>query len=327
MAEESKLIYVLCLLRSFENGQEQSSLQVYNLEELDPELEDVPPDNEARLIIDFSQPYYCFDLYRNDKLIFGGDSKLFLFDLNKQNRHLSLFDNKLFKTQDSCIFNGVKFSGDGNRICAGTSRGSLELFSATSGFSHSVHLRRGSIVDLAWLNENELIVSAHNDNLLRIDLRFCGENNRVVRAFEGHTNNSKRIKFSIDHCFQTLTCCGDDNCTRIWSLASGKLIRLFDFADLCGKVSSRCFTDNYLLETDQLASVPIVAQPEQQASGVRAGAHWPVGPHPPKTSCLKHYVRPANEQYQVVSSSEWRFLKRPKTLMLGSISDSVDLFY
>ena len=226
------------------------------------------------------------------------------------------------------IINVVKFSEDGSRLVAGTSRGNLELFKLANDESQTVHLDCGSIVDLAWLNPNELIVSAHNNNLLRIDLRSCGGKNKQVLKFEGHVNSSKRVKFSIDSCYQTLTSCGEDNCTRIWSLASGNLIRLFDFADLCGQVNSKCFTDDYLLEADHLAGVPVVVEPETQraAARPRVGANVSVG-HLPKSSCLQHYTQTASEQYQVVSSSQWRCVKKPKVLMLGSISDSVDLFY
>lgn len=302
-------------------------MQIYGLKE----LEHTPPNNEnISVSIEFPRPYYCCDIYLNEKLAMGGDSNIFLFELGKQNRRIILRDNNFLRIKDKCIVNIIKFSEDGKRFCAGTSKGNLEVFTTASGEYYTVHLNCGPIVDLAWLNENELIVSAHNNNLLRIDLRSCGANKRPVLKFDSHANSSKRIKFSIDSCHQTLTSCGDDNCTRIWSLASGNLIRLFDFADLCNKVNSKCYTDDYLLEADQLAGVPVVAQPEPQPARVAAQrpvAQRPVAHHPPKASCLKHYARPPNEQYQVVSSSQWRCLKKPKVLMLGSISDSVDLYF
>lgn len=58
-----------------------------------------------------------------------------------------------------------------------------------------------------------------------------------------------------------MTCCGEDKLhIRIWSLASGSLIRLFDFGDLCSKVSSKQFTEDFLLDDDQVAAIPAVPE-------------------------------------------------------------------
>ena len=303
-------------MRSYEQGQEKSCLQIWNLTALGHAV----LDHEAvSMSIEFTQPYFCCDVYLNEKLVMGGDGKLYLFGLGKRSRQIFIRDNKLFKTKDRSPINCVRFSADGQRFCVGTNRGSLEVFNCENGGSQSLRLDRGAIVDLAWLNTDELVVSAHNHNLLRVDLRCV---RRTRPSFEGHVNNGKRLKFSIDHHFNTLTCCGEDNCIRIWSLASGSLIRLFDFGDLCSRVSSKQFTEDFLLDADQVAAIPAV--PEwARPSGIQ-----PVSVHPPKISSLKHYARPSNEQYQVISSSQWNCLKKkPKVLMLGSISDSVDLFY
>lgn len=314
-------------MRSYDEGQEKSRLQIWNLTDLGHAV----LDNEAiSMCIEFTLPYYSVDVYQNTKLVMGGEGKVYLFGLGKRNRQIFIRDNKFLRTKEKSPINCVKFNANGTRFCIGTNRGSLEVFNCERGESQVLRLNHGSIVDLAWLNENELIVSAHNHNLLRVDLRCL----RLTRQpFEGHVNSCKRLKFSIDYQFNTLTCCGQDNCIRIWSLASGNLIRLFDFGDLCSRVSSKKFTENFLLHPDQLAGGPVV--PEWTAARQRpstlpsaSGAQSAVSIHPPKVSCLKHYARPANEQYQVVNSSQWGCLKKKsKVLMFGAISDSVDLFY
>lgn len=109
--------------------------------------------------------------------------------------------------------------------------------------------------------------------------------------------------------------CSPFGFVRIWSIESGQLIRRINFDDIYENVKRRKFTNNYLLDTH----FKQVCDKESPLALKKA----------PNTSLnLSYYIANTNAQYHAINSSEWKCLnKQPKPLMIGSISDSLDLYY
>lgn len=230
--------------------------------------------------------------------------------------------------------------------------GELHLINLSNGSydSRVYNPRLGSIVHLEVIDENQLIVSSYDHNLFKIDLRFFDDAkpHKTVFKFGGHRNTGKMIKFSVDHHFQTLTSSGDDNCIRIWSIKSGELIRIIDFKDTCERILQEEFSDDFLLDehNNQVfhRADGVVSTATSQArsshnestatssneSRARSTSRQSTTRDRSATATknLNFYNSSNHEQLRVVSSSNWACLKNElRTLMIGSISDSVDLFY
>jgi len=327
---------------------ENSTLAVYHLPDLDVPLTPsyLMSLEGSNLVFEFDSVYFCCDTYLNDCLVLGGDSKCSLFKLsNNENRSINVAPDHEFKLKSEGIVRSMKFSNDGKTIYCGTDRGKLHLvnLSNDSYDSQLYNPQCGPIVDLKLLDEHQLIISSHNHNLFKIDLRYFDESKplKTQFKFEGHRNVCEKIKFSIDDQFQTLTSCGDDNCVRLWSIRTGELIRVIDFKDTCDRIVQKDYSDDFLLDQNytQLfrrseGNIPNilprqVAQQNETISSSSSNQLRRISSQQSTVgSCLNYYNGSNRAQYQIVTSSNWNCLKdEPRSLMIGSISDSLDLFY
>lgn len=231
------------------------------------------------------------------------------------------------------IVRSIKFGKDGKIYC-GTNKGILYIIDSDSVNFRTVNLNCSTIVDLDIINDNELIISAHNNRLFILDLRFVNTKTNVIE-FKEHFNECKKIKFSRDKRFQTLTSVGQDNIVRIWSEKSGNLIRTINYKDLVDNVRQNIFTDDYILDdnfnqifSSEKPPVSSDLQISLEASSSASSSASSVANQRVEGKCLDHYTLSTQEQYQAVLTSDWLCLsKEPRITIFGSNSNSIDSFF
>ena len=326
---------LICLVRTIGEQPETSCLAVHHLLDLNSSTPYSQHILEmANVTMEYEESYFSCDHYLSTKLALGGEGKVYLFRMINED-YVNIAPHFIFKLKHKDIVQAIKFNENGSRLYCGTNKGNIHVIENNKE-SQVINLNYGSIVDLDYLNENELIISAFNNNLIKIDLRCYSNQNgnqKHLLKFDEHINNCKKIRFTIDRCFKTLTSCGQDNLARIWSINSGQLIRLIDFDNTIEHVRNKKFTTDFLLDEQmnqvvKEESTATATSSTLNESNQTTNLGNQLRVLSTNQSNVKFYSKKSNEQYQIVSSSKWNCLnKQTKTLMIGSIGDSVDLFY
>lgn len=168
----------------------------------------------STMAMEFDEPYLCCHNHFGRKLALGGESKIVTFDIVNDDNGTNLNPRSSLESKSKCTVQTIKFDQHGNSLYCGTDTGELLNFDLINNQeSQAINLKCGPIINMDRFNENELIIQASDNNLFKIDLRFCDQR-RYLLKFDGHVNNSRKIKFSIDRCFNTITCPGSDNTIR-----------------------------------------------------------------------------------------------------------------
>lgn len=140
---------------------------------------------------------------------------ILLWNINNNKKPFSLIN---VKENISCML----FFPDGSRLCLGSNEGNIFIYEVKENFKYMYFLPINNskkkfyggykIIDMIFINQNELIVSS-NDNKIRI---ININNGNVLKKYKGHKNNEGMIKICYSKKSHLLVSSSEDKNIYLW---------------------------------------------------------------------------------------------------------------
>ena len=241
--EDSYFTLCLCLKNSRRQYNSSLSMRFRNREMLPPSRSSNHTDNNPSSMIDTSMLFQFPGVYNScslgrSRFAVGGHKHIKVFTSTSRGRN-TIFDGFMnYSSYDaSSRVTCLKFVDSNNQqnssneipeeaissqLIAATTKGIIHWYDLNEQKeTDQKKIMDKSISNMTQMNDNQWIISGHDDQLVMIDRRFL---DREVLSFKGHVNSCDKFSVSFDSTLRVLCSSGDDCLTRIWSLDSGRLL-------------------------------------------------------------------------------------------------------